>query len=184
MRSSLVLSAAVAALGLATTVMAQPAPGADVNVAIGPALQAKVKDFGPKEIEYISKDLHDAVAHSVSRSRTERPVRVDLVIEDATPNRPTFDQLGRTIGLSYRSIGLGGARVSGVATYADGTQRPFQEQFYETDLRDDRGADTWYDANRAFDQVAYDIGRGKLPVKFSGPGPTGSGHFGYPFNNQ
>ena len=106
------------------------------------------------------------------------------MIEDATPNRPTFDQLGRTVGLSYRSIGLGGARVSGVATFADGSQRPFKEQFYETDLRDDRGADTWYDANRAFDQVAYDIGRGKYRMDYAGPGPTGSGHFGYPFTDR
>jgi hypothetical protein len=186
MRQFLILTAAVAALGFGATAFAQPAPqGVDVNVSIGPSLQKHADDFGARELNDISKDLGDSVRHAVSRSRADRPVRVELVIEDAVPNRPTFAQLSRTPGLSLRSIGVGGARISGVATYADGSQRPIREQFYETDLREERGASTWYDADRAFDQVASDIGRGKLPASYQGPGPGGgNGHFGYPFTNQ
>ena len=161
-----------------------PAPGPEISVGIGQALEKKIPDLGAREIKDLSADLRQAVERAVAHARGDRPVRVDLVIEDAVPNRPTIDQLGRTPGLSMHSVGLGGARVSGTATYADGAQRPIKVQFFETDLRDVMGFSTWYDADRAFDEVAYDIGKGRLPGAFTGPGPSGSGHFGYPFSSQ
>ncbi len=182
MRNYLVLTAIAATLGLASVASAQPSQTM-VNVSIGPALQQRAKDYGPRELVDISRDLQQTVQGAVRHARGPQPVRVDLVIEDAVPNRPTFDQLGRSIGLSMRSVGVGGARISGVVTYADGAQRPIRDQFYETDFREERGVTTWSDAERAFDEVASDIGRGKLPDKYAGPGPTGSGHFGYPYND-
>ena len=184
MRHDLVLTVAAASLGFASIAFAQTYPATVVNVSIGPALQQRANDYGPRELTDISRDLQQSVQRAVSHARTAPPARVDLVIEDAVPNRPTFDQLGRTVGLSMRSRGVGGARVSGVVTYADGAQRPVREQFYETDFREERDLATWSDANRAFDQVAYDIGHGKFPAAYSGPGPAGTGHFGYPFNSQ
>ncbi len=188
MRHHLVLTTALAALGFAAVASAQPpmqtSPGSYVTVAIGPTLQLKANDYGERELQDISKDLHDEVQGAIAHSHTARPVRVDLVIEDAVPNRPTFEQLGRTVGLSFRSVGIGGARISGAVTYADGAQRPIREQYFETEIREERGADTWYDAGRAFQQVAEDIRSGKLPAAYSGPGPSGSGHFGYPYTNQ
>jgi hypothetical protein len=186
MRQYLSLTTAVAALAFAAPALAQPAAsqGAAVTVAIGPRLQLKAHDLGERELADLAGDLRDEVQHSIARSHAAPPVRVDLVLEDAVPNRPTFEQLSRTPSLSPRSIGVGGARISGTATYADGSQRPIREQYYETDLRDDWGATPWYDAGRAFDQAAYDIGRGRFPDKYVGPGPSGSGHFGYPFNDQ
>ena len=184
MRHHPVLTAAAAMLGFASIASAQPYSGPVVNVSIGPALQQRANDYGARELTDISRDLQHSVQNAISHARTASPVRVDLVIEDAVPNRPTFDQLGRTIGLSMRSRGLGGARISGVVTYADGVQRPVREQYYETDLREERDVGTWSDADRAFDQVAYDVGHGKFPAAYAGPGPSGTGHFGYPFNNQ
>jgi hypothetical protein len=184
MRNYLVFTAVTAALGLAASAHAQSAPTTAVNVSISPALEQRARDYGQRELTDISHDLQQSVEVAVRHARVAPPVKVDLVIEDAVPNRPTFDQLGRNVGLQLTSVGLGGARVSGVATYADGSQRPFREQFYETDLRMERGAATWSDADRAFDQVAYDIGRGKLQDAYAGPGPTGTGHFGYPINDQ
>jgi hypothetical protein len=160
------------------------APSVVVNVSVGPALQKKAADFGQRDLAEISDDLRNEVLSALKHPRSTPPVRVDLVIEDAVPNRPTFQQLGRTVGLSMHSVGLGGARISGVATYADGAQRPIQEQFFETDLREERGLATWSDADIAFDRVANDLRRGVLPAKYVGPGPTNSGHFGYPFTNQ
>ncbi len=119
----------------------------------------------------------------MAHARGNRPVHADLVIEDAVPNRPTTEQLGRTPGLSIRSVGLGGARVSGTVVYADGSQRPLKEQFYETDLQDVHGFGAWYDADRAFEQVAYDIAHNRLRDAYLGPGPSGNGHFGYPLTN-
>jgi hypothetical protein len=178
------LFAATALLGFAASAHAQPAPATSVSVSISPALEQRARDYGQRELTDISRDLQQSVEDAVRHARVAPPVRVDLVIEDAVPNRPTFDQLGRNVGLSLRSVGLGGARVSGVVTYADGSQRPIREQFYETDLREERGVVTWSDADRAFEQVAYDIGHGKLRDAYAGPGPSGDGHFGYPYNDR
>jgi hypothetical protein len=184
MRNHLVLTAA-AAIAFAGPALAQPpATSGGVTVAIGPALQQKARDLGPRELMDISADLRRAAEDAVAHAGPAGPVHVDLVIEDAVPNHPTFDQLSRTVGLSMRSFGVGGARVSGVVTYADGSRRPIREQYYETDIREERGVSTWYDAERAFEQVAYDIRRGKLPAAYAGPGPSGGGHFGYPYNDR
>jgi hypothetical protein len=178
------LLAAAALIG-AGPALADPAAGAgEVAVAIGPKLQAKGEDFGPRDLDLLRTWLRDDVQRALGHAKGPRPVRAELVIEDAVPNRPTMTQLGRTPGLSFRSIGLGGARISGTVTYADGTERPLKEQFYETDLIEVRGADTWFDADRAFDRVAYDIGRGKIPDHYQGPGPSGAGHFGAPFTER
>jgi len=184
MRHYLLLTAAALALGVAGGACAQSAVGTAVNVSVGPILQKKEVDYGARELSGIRKDLQDSVQSALKHSRTAPPVRVDLVIEDAVPNRPTFEQLGRTVGLSLRSVGLGGARISGMVTYADGARLPVREQFFETDLREERAVATWSDANQAFDQVAYDIGHGKFSGKYQGPGPSGSGHFGYPFTDR
>jgi hypothetical protein len=174
--------AIAAALCLGAAASAQPPAGSVVTVRIGPALQRKAEDYGQRELGELAKDLHDQVAHAAARARGPRPVRIDLVIEDATPNRPTFDQLSRTPGLSLRSIGLGGARVSGLVTYADGAERPFRDQFYETDLWNEHGAATWSDADRAFDKVADAVYEGRYRDAYAGPGPSGDGHFGSPYN--
>jgi hypothetical protein len=174
-------SAAAMALGFAATASAQPRPPAEpvaVNVSIGPKLQAKAGNYGEREVTDLAAELKREVAHAVDHASGERPVRIDLVLQDAIPNHPTFAQLGRTLSLSLNSVGLGGARVSGEAFYADGSQRPIREQFYETDLRNELGLSTWGDADRTFSQVAYDIARGHPPAQYEGPGPTSDGNFG------
>ena len=179
-RFALMLGLSLAAL--VGTAHAQPSQ-TQINVAIGPALQAKAKDFGPDELDTLRDDLRQEVSHAFAHARFA-PARVDLVIEDAAPNRPTFAQLGRTTGLSMRSVGLGGARVSGVVTGPDGVSRPLHYQFYETDLHEERGAATWSDAERSFMMLANDLRHGQVSDRYSGPGPSpNGGHFGYPFND-
>ena len=176
----LVLAVALS-FAAATGALAQ---GAAVNVSIGPALAARAHDFGPDELEYLKKDLREEVTGALAHSRFA-PTRVDLVIEDATPNRPTFAQLGRNTGLSMRSIGVGGARISGQVVGPDGVVHPLQYQYFETDLRDERGAATWTDAERSFMYLAGDLSRGRIPDHFVGPGPErDGGHFGYPYSGE
>ncbi len=167
------MSAAVIAGGA----LAQPgpsAPGPDVNVSIGPALQARADDFGARDLEDLRTELRDDVVHALARAR--------FVIEDATPNRPTFAQLSRSTGLSLRSVGVGGARISGTLTGPDGATRPIRYQYFETDLWEERGASTWSDADRTFSMLASQLAGGHVPDKFVGPGPQrNGGHFGYPY---
>jgi hypothetical protein len=166
---------AIVTAAVPAVVVAQPGP--QVNVTIGPELQRKTPGYGDREVRTLQRDLREQVARAISRGRN-RVDRVDIVLEDATPNRPTFEQLGRNTGLSARSVGLGGARLSGVV-YADGRRLPFRFGWYETDLRNERGATTWSDAYRAFGMLAGRIARGDLPQSY-GPSARspGTGNFG------
>jgi len=174
------------ALSLSLAVLAGGAhaqQAAQVTVGVGPLLQSKTADFGAREVDRLRKDLGDEVTRAIARN--PQIVRVDLVLEDAQPNRPTFDQMGRTPGLSLRSVGVGGARISGNVTTADGVTRPIRFQWYETDISQERAANTWTDADRAFDWLASDIAAGKAPNAYRGPGPEPTGgHFGYPFRGN
>ena len=173
-----------AVLGLAAALAAPAAvqataSAADVTVSVGPALQKKTGSYGEREVEQIRKDLQKQIARAVAKSGS--PVsRVDVVLEDAVPNRPTFKQLGRITGLSMWSVGVGGAQMSGTVHTADGQQKPFRYGWYETDIRNEIGATTWSDAYRAFGMLAARVGKGNLPTSY---GPVGvsspdSGNFG------
>ncbi len=181
-RLALVLGISLAALSgaaLAGAAHAQQAP--QINVSIGPALEARADDFGARDLDELRTDLRDEVTHAFAHARYA-PARVDLVIEDATPNRPTFAQLSRSTGLSMRSIGVGGARITGTLVGPDGVVRPIRYQYYETDLWQERGAVTWSDADRSFMMLAGELAEGHVPNKFVGPGPQPhGGHFGYPY---
>jgi hypothetical protein len=159
-------------------------PGPRVTVSVGSLLQSKIKSYGQREVDQLRADLGDSVSRALAHSAAA-PARVDLVIEDAQPNRPTFEQMGRTPGLSLRSVGVGGARISGTVTTADGAVRPIRYQWYETDITQEQAAGTWSDADRAFDWLASDLARGKAPDTYTGPGPDPhGGRFGYPFNGE
>jgi hypothetical protein len=172
-------AALIAAAGLAALPAAAqpygPAPSAPsygprVNVTIGPMLQERAaRYYGQRELDTLHEDLTRDVERALARPRGAAPVQVDLVLEDAKPNRPTFEQLGREPSLSLRSIAVGGARVSGWATMADGARVPVRFSWYESDLRNELGAATWSDANRAFQMLASDLSRGRIPQRF-GPG--------------
>ena len=84
------------------------------------------------------------------------------MLEDARANRPTMARLNREPALSLRSIALGGARVTGRLISADGSEHPFDLANYASNLRDDVGAVTWTDADRAFDRFASDLATGRL----------------------
>lgn len=161
--------ALAATLAAPAVVQANSAAG-NVTVSVGPALQKKTERYGAREVEMIRKDLERQVARSLARSASPAD-RVEVVLEDATPNRPTFAQMGRLTGLSMWSVGIGGARMSGVVHTADGEQKPFRYGWYETDIRNEVGATTWSDAYRAFGMFARQVTREKLPQSY---GPVGS----------
>lgn len=134
-----------------------------VNVTIGPELQRHAGVYGQREVQDLAKDLTKTVQKALDKAGPAAPQRVDLVLEAATPNRPTFDELGATPGLSMRSIGLGGAAISGTVTRADGTAQPLSYRWFETDLRNVIGYNTWTDAERAFDGLARRLSKGQVP---------------------
>jgi hypothetical protein len=171
------LAAALSGLLLSAAASSAFAAGPTVNVSIGPDLQKKAASYGAQEFDLLRTDLRKSVERALSRRGAQPVQRVDLTIEAATPNRPTFNQL-RQPGLSLSSIGVGGAAISGQVVGADGVARPISYHWFETDLRNEVGAVTWSDADRAFDHLASTIARGDLPNQAAyRPGPH-DGDFG------
>jgi hypothetical protein len=153
-----------AALFCALLPAAAYAAPASVSVKVGPKLEelAKTK-YGAPEIERLAQRLELKVSRSLSRREALADARVELVLEDAVPNRPTFKQLGDTPGLSFESFGVGGARISGRMITADGTVTPISFKWYETDIRQAQNNWTWSDAEWAFDRFAVRLTRDAAP---------------------
>lgn len=153
--------ALAAAVLLASGSAALAAP-ASVSVAIGPELQVKAqKTYGVKEVERLAGHLRKDVERELTRSGAYDGARVELVLVDAVPNRPTFKQLGDTPGLSYQSFGIGGARIEGRIVAADGTETPVAYRYYEPDIRYAWANWTWSDAEWTFNRFARRLGRGQ-----------------------
>jgi hypothetical protein len=154
---------AAAATGLLFSLSAAAmAQAADVSVTVGPELQKNTPAYGERDVAQLTDDLRKSVDRAIARHPGTAPQRVDLVLESATPNRPTSNQLGRN-GLSMRSLGLGGAVITGTVTGADGVIKPISFRWQEQFLRNVIGYTTWTDADRAFQMVASDIARGRAP---------------------
>lgn len=183
--------AALTSAALAVAARAQPAPsalssGPQVAVTIGQAFATKAQHIyvGRRDLDELSGELSKDVGRALARNPGRAPVRLDLVLEDAVNNRPTFDQLGQVTSLSYLgSIGLGGASIGGTATLADGSVVPVKFSWYETELRDEFGPSTWTDAERAFDLFAGRVARGDLRPFRIGSTSRGSGDFVHRFGD-
>lgn len=147
---------ALLVLGAAQGAQAAPAVSR-VNVTIGQDLAKKAQDLGTREFEILSADLKRSVQRKLPS--TSGGGTLDLIIEDARPNRPTPQQLAKTPGLSYDSFGVGGARISGAYVDPAGNRTPITYDWYESDIRWARTGGTWHDAQTAFDRLADRLSR-------------------------
>jgi hypothetical protein len=158
---------ALAATGLLASAAILGAGGAlaapaSVNVTVGPELQLKAqRSLGVRDVDDLAKTLQTDVAKQLAKTGAYGGARIDLVLVDAKPNRPTFKQLSDTPGLSLRSFGIGGARIEGRAVAADGAVTPLAYDYFAPDIRWARGETTWSDAEQTFEAFAAKLGRGK-----------------------
>ncbi|MES2033428.1 MAG: hypothetical protein V4466_04575 [Pseudomonadota bacterium] len=164
MRLPAFLATTLLAASAAVAAQAAPLGGiTSINIIVGPELQDKAKDYGVREFDTLTSRL----LHSVERElrKTDSLVddggRLDLVIEDAKPNRPTMKQMSATPGLSFESRGIGGAKVTGVLTTAAGDTVPVSYSWYESDFRNPVASGTWSDAETSFDRFARQLVRGE-----------------------
>ncbi|WP_309087942.1 hypothetical protein [Phenylobacterium sp.] len=149
--------AAAALLASASTALAAPAA---VSVAIGPELQEKAeKTYGVRDVTRLADDLRQDVERALAKSGAHQDARIELVLTDAKPNRPTFKQLSDTPGLSMQSFGVGGAAIEGRIVAADGAVTPVTYRWYETDIRQAWGDWVWSDAQVSFDRFARRLAR-------------------------
>jgi hypothetical protein len=152
------IAAAAAALSAAPAANAAPAA---IHVAVGPELQAKAERvYGVREVRDLAEQLRRLVARRLANSDAYDNARIELVLTDAVPNRPTFKQLSDVPGLSSDSFGVGGAAIEGRIVAPDGQARPLAYRYYETDIRYARHVGTWSDAQWALQQFADKLARG------------------------
>jgi hypothetical protein len=159
-----ILSSTAAALLLsAGGASAEPAA---VSVTFGPELQQKASALGERELAQQADHLARAVTRTLTQRGALDGARIDLVLTDLKPNRPTVEQVSRRPGLDpIRSISIGGAAIEGRITTADGQVIPVSYDWYTTSLADVRGFSTWSDAERAYRRLASNLAEGRYVVR-------------------
>ncbi len=168
MRLPALLGATLIAAAAALPAWAAPIGGiSSINVVVGPKLQQKAREYGVREFDTLTSELIQALEIALREhgGLVKEGGRLDLVIEDARPNRPTLQQLASRPGLSMESRGIGGATVSGALTTVDGERIPLRYRWYESDFRNAAGTGVWTDAETSFDNFARKLVKGELPAK-------------------
>ncbi len=114
--------------------------------------------FGQKDLDKLTKRLKSRMETRLAKGgitvSDDAATVLNLVITDARPNRPTFNQMSRSASLSMRSFGVGGAKFEGTLVSPSGEQGEVSYGWYETDIRDAQFGGTWSDAHRAIDRFA------------------------------
>jgi len=119
--------------------------------------------FGQRDLDRLTKRLKTKMQYRLEKRgfviSDDAPTVLNLVITDARPNRPTFEQMSKSTGLSMRSFGIGGAKFEGSLTNAGNEQGDVSYAWYETDIRWADGSGTWSDADRAIDKFARKVAK-------------------------
>lgn len=154
----------LAPLGAVLAVAAGPAMAdpAAINVTLGPDLQEKAEELGQRDVREQADRLAELVRRALAGDGRLDGARIDLVLTDLRPNRPTFEQLARRPGLDgHRSVSIGGAAMEGRITTADGQVLPVRYDWFSNSLAEVRGYTTWQDADRAFRRLASRLADGR-----------------------
>lgn len=159
MRKLAFLAPLAAVLAVAASAHADPAT---VRVTLGPALQDKVEDLGSRDVQQQADRLVQVVQQTLARRGTLDGARIDLVLTDLKPNRPTMEQVIDRPGLDpIRSVSIGGATIEGQITTASGEVLPIRYDWYTTNLADVYGYSTWQDAETAYRRLASNLVAGR-----------------------
>lgn len=143
----------------AAPAMADPAL---ISVSLGPDLQEKADELGAREVQEQADRLAELVGRALAGEGDLDGARIELVLTDLRPNRPTFQQMADRPGLDgFRSHSIGGATIEGQITTADGRTLPVQYDWYSSSLADVNGFGTWQDADRAYRRLAINLADGR-----------------------
>jgi hypothetical protein len=152
----LALAAAVAGPTLAQ------APQVSVTVG-GDLTPEATRELGQRDVDQQLARLQTVVERRLARDGGLQGAKVNLVVTDLKPNRPTFAQASDRPGLSIMdSISIGGAAIEGEIVTADGQRLPVRYSNYSTSIYDVRGYSTWQDAEITYDRLASRIVQGRL----------------------
>lgn len=147
----------------AGSALAQPE---SVSVVISPDFATDAEKLGERDVQQQLSDLTRRVNDTLTRRDALQGAKIDLIITDLKPNRPTMEQMANRPGLDpIRSISIGGATIEGTVTMADGTVQPVKYKYYSPTLQDAYGTTTWTDANRAYDRLANNLANGRFETR-------------------
>jgi hypothetical protein len=139
---------------------------ASITVTYGGDLRDRVDELGEREVQDQADRLVAVVRRALARGSALDGARLELVLTDLKPNRPTFQQLADRPGLDgHRSMSIGGATIEGQITTADGRIVPVRYDWYSPSLADVFGYDTWEDAERAYRRLAANLADGRYVTR-------------------
>lgn len=160
MRNLTFLLPLAAAAAVASAAQAQPT---GVSVALDPAFETKAEQLGRTEVQEQMDRLGEIVSRAIAADPDLAGARVELVLTDLRPNRPTLEQVRDRPGLDpFRSISIGGAAIEGRIVTADGQVRPVSYERFSTSLSEVHGAGVWDDAERAYRRLASNLKAGRF----------------------
>jgi len=142
--AALAAAAMLAFAGAASAQTLQPA-------SFSPEFQGELeREYGVREGAYLRSAVDRAISQALARRGVAQAGDIDVEIIDARPNRPTFQQLSDTPGLSMSSISIGGAELRAVIRRAGAAPETVSHRYYSHDLAyASFGAGTWSDARRS-----------------------------------
>lgn len=140
----------------ATSLLAAPALADDLFAFKTSAdFQEQLEDeYGERELATLTEEIRKDISRELGKEGITA-ARIDVTILKAKPNRPTFQQLSDTPGLSLQSFSVGGMDLQ--ATAYDVNEQVLGELEYgwfESDIRWSQGKTTWSDARKASDRFA------------------------------
>ncbi len=154
------LAAAAAFAGMAA---AQPA---SVNVTLSHALERDAQTLGEREVQEQVDRLTWVLQSRLADTAALDGARIELVLTDLKPNRPTMEQIAKRPGLDpIRSRSIGGAAIEGTVILADGSTHEVSYDWFSSNLADVRGHGTWTDADRAYNRLARNLATGRYEVR-------------------
>lgn len=120
--------------------------------------------YGEKDLNRLTQRLSDSITERLEkkglRVDDNAPVTLIVTLDNAKPNRPTFNQMSKQAGLSFRSVSVGGAEIKSELIDASGSSLGTADyKWYETDIRDASYGGTWQDAHRAINRYAKKISK-------------------------
>jgi len=147
----------------ASPAMAEPAL---ISVSLGPDLQEKADELGAREVQEQADRLAALVGRALARDGALDGARIELVLTDLRPNRPTFQQMVDRPGLDgHRSRSTGGAAIEGRITTADGRVVPVKYDWFSSNLGNVWGVGAWQDADRAYHRLAVNLANGRYVAR-------------------
>ena len=159
MRRFAFLAPLTAAMALAGAAAAQPS---SVSVTVSPDFTKTAAELGQRDVQQQVDDLTATVTRVLTERNALDGTRIELVITDLKPNRPTMQQVTDKPGLDMmRSLSIGGAAIEGSVTTASGEVHPVKYDYYSNTLAEVRGSTTWQDASTAFDRLARNLAEGR-----------------------